>query len=217
MLDLDLVERDSPVEHDLPHARTEFTETISFFGIPHDMTKTEKNSKNFKKWLIFSSNMNLLMTFTCKHKSKNRKRVFCNPFPRMKLNRCKLFIIICGLYVLCDFSTIRNGLLFDWFSTIRHIRRISSLEVDFYDCSTDDMNYNNFSEIFLWLLEQDDTHKSPQFSQNADTISIHGSLLLHVSEFYPQRKSHDYSADTYQIPKLWMQCVCDFDSLVYWW
>jgi len=45
MLDLDLVERDSPVEHDLPHARTEFTETISFFGIPHDMTKTEKKFK----------------------------------------------------------------------------------------------------------------------------------------------------------------------------
>ena len=46
MLEVDLVERDSPVEPELPHARTEFTEKITFFGIPHEMTKTEKLQRN---------------------------------------------------------------------------------------------------------------------------------------------------------------------------
>ena len=48
MLEVDLVERDSPVELKLPHARTEFTEKITFFGIPHEMTKTEKLHTKFR-------------------------------------------------------------------------------------------------------------------------------------------------------------------------
>ena len=48
MLEVDLEEPHSPVEPELSHARTEFTEKITFYGIPHDMTKTEKLHTKFR-------------------------------------------------------------------------------------------------------------------------------------------------------------------------